>query len=302
MGWPTSTGNRWKTGMVHEKRRDIERFTLVTVLVVVSLIIMGFIGWSLIANWLRSPDDFYLLPRNAADWTGWATGMGALGTSGALIYAAMKFRSDAEEQRNLRLDRDAEAKTAANSLAVSISLHSPGEDIRDVSGLRLTLTNYGKERFTDVQVKFPDVLSEITLGQSASIPPDLVEDDPSFGKAEEDWADMNPQPLPVGDGGQLWLCGDVPPRSIISLSVVFDEIQSDGQWELTPVERTSSKTERKGRIAVIFSDYKGRTWIRSTEGRRPLQRLWPEAFIVEQQRLSARDRNSPTPRQELADH
>jgi hypothetical protein len=263
----------------------IKQHSLAIVLIVLAAITVIFIVWASIANLLRSPDDFYLLPRNAGDWSGWATGMGALGTTGALIYAAMKFRADAEEQRNLRLDRDAEARADATPLAVDISLLSPTDDFRDVSGLRLKLTNNGKRSFNNVQVKIPDVSGQITSGRSAPIPPDLAEDDPSFGKEDPEWTEMNQLPHQVDRGRQLWLCGEVPPGSMISLKIDFDEIQSDDDWGIRPAERDSSKKERKGRIAVIFSDYKGRTWIRSTEERRPLQRLWPESFIVEHSQL-----------------
>jgi hypothetical protein len=71
---------------------------------------------------------------------------------------------------------------------------------------------------------------------------------------------------------------------MISLYIVFAGSQCIERWELIPYE-DFSKSEPKGRIAVIFDDYMGRTWIRSTEGRKPLKRLWPESFIVEQGRL-----------------
>jgi hypothetical protein len=258
-----------------------KQHVLTIVLIVLSVLTTFFIVVAFVANWLRSPEDFYLLPRNADDWSGWGTGMGALGTTGALIYAAMKFRSDAEEQRNLRLDRDAEARADAKPLEVTVSLSYPTEDLRDVSGLRLKLNNLGKQPFTNIQVKIPDVPAQITSGQTAPLPPLIWEDNPGGGREDEVWTPMTAQPYQVDKSQQLWLCGDVPPGSMISLYIEFAEIQDVQTWGLNPT-KDYSKAERKGRIAVIFDDYKGRTWIRSTEGRRPLQRLWPESFIAEQ--------------------
>ncbi|WP_218221869.1 hypothetical protein [Nesterenkonia sp. Act20] len=258
--------------------------TLFRVLGALSFILALLITFAAIANWARNPESFYIAPRDAVDWAGWATGMGALGTTGALIYAALKFRSDADEQRNLRVDRDAEAKAIAMPLKVDVSAFTAEEHSREVIGVRLELTNRGKERFTDIQVKVPDISAVLKRGRSAPIPADIVEDDPSFGREEEDWADVDPPIIAEPESKQIWLCGDISPHHIIELDLRFDVPQSMDDWEPKPPAGHSGQWEREGRIVVIFTDHKGHTWVRSTEGRQPLQRLWPDAFIVEQHR------------------
>lgn len=126
---PTAANRGDRPGDVHQKlEATLKQHSLIIVLIALSVLTTVFIGAAWIGNWLRSPENFYLLPRDADDWSGWGTGMGALGTTGALIYAAMKFRSDAEEQRNLRMDRDAEARADAKPLRVEVSLSYPTED------------------------------------------------------------------------------------------------------------------------------------------------------------------------------
>lgn len=281
-----------KSGVVLRMEEHLKTHTLFHILGAFSLIVALFITFAVIANWARDPANFYIAPRDAGDWAGWAAATGAVGTTVALIYAALKFRSDADEQKNLRADRDAEAKSVAMPLKVDVAVLTLEQHGRDVAGVRLELTNRGRERFSDIQVKVPDILVELTGRRSAPIPADLVEDDPSFGRHEEDWADMALPIIAGPEDKQLWLCGEIAPGHILALDLRFNEPQSMDDWELEPAAGHSGHWERKGRIVVIFTDHKGHTWVRSTEGRQPLQRLWPDAFIVEQHSPSALTHNS----------
>lgn len=277
MGRTTSAMSRRGVVKGGRRRRWVLKHSLAIVLISLSAIVVSFTISASIENSLRSPLDFYVLPRTADDWSAWGTAMGALGTSGALIYAAMKFRSDAKEQRDLRLDRDAKAREDARPLWVDLSLTYPTEDLGpEVSGLTLTLTNWGKKPFNNIRVKIPDVPAKIVSARSAPIPPLLVDDDPAFGREATVWnAAARPQEMVGG----YWLCGDVPPDAKMALEIDFDESQHRVVWEESTLSRDTGRGEREGRVAVIYEDFMGRTWVRSTEGRQPLQRIWPDDFI-----------------------
>lgn len=272
MSRATTNSNRRDADTDPQKAiRVIKKHSLAIVLILLFTIIAVFVVWAWVANSLSSPDNFYVLPRTADDWSGWGTAVGALGTSGALIYAALKFRQDAEEQRTLRLDRDAAARADATPLAVDVRLTYP-DQTQDVDGLRLILTNTGKKQFSNIRVKIPDVPAQVISAESAPIPTFNMQDEEGHA-----WANMN---RPHQVDGQFWLCGDVGPGTIVSLTVVFDDIQSAIDWDQSTYDHDTGRGERDGRIAVTYDDYRGRTWVRSTEGRQPLQRIWPDDFAV----------------------
>ena len=261
---------------VQEKSRRTQQFSLGRVLVLIAIFIVVFIFCTLWAQ-RALPGEFYWFPRTSADWTGWATALGSFGTAGALVYAARKFALDAHEQRELRRDRDMEARNDGKVLGVRVSRMYPGDWPVPVTGLTIKLTNNGSEELSNLQVKIPDFPAKIISAQTAPIPPDLNPGYPEFGMEDEDWS-SDVVPFSPTDCQQVWLCGQLPPQTILKLGVKFDPALT-GDDALEWVEERSG--DLKGRIAVIFNDHADRTWIRSTEGKRPLQRLWPESFIEE---------------------
>jgi hypothetical protein len=253
-------------------RKAAKFFTLRNVLSAAAAIVVFFVLRTWSVNSARL-DEFYILPRSSSDWSAWAAWFGLLATAGAVVYAALQFRSDAEEKRKLREDRDADARRDAKSLRVSLYNITPERDRRDVSGIRMEITNGGEEPIKNVQVKIPDVAADITSSDLASIPPD-VGDGLSFPPEDPDWAPLA-VPLKPFDQEQRWLCSDIPARSMLRIYVRFHEYQSDEVWSTWPESGSRFTGQIEGRIMVMFDDDAGRSWARSSEGSRQLHRLWP---------------------------
>lgn len=236
-----------------------------------------FVLFTLVYNVVRWWGDIYILPRNGDDWAAWAGWLSLLATAGAVTYAAFQFQSDVQEKRSVRAKSEEEARKAAEYLALRASPTNPADpdyptdrpNPAYVDGVTLYITNYGSEAFKDIQVKIPDVKAEVTSVSSG--PEDIFR----AGHPDEApaWVER-PEPQLLFPEQQLWSCGDLPPLTILRVSITLDEIEEDGRWD-------PSEDGITGRIAVIFTDHLGRSWVRSTEKPKRLQRLWPESIIAE---------------------
>lgn len=267
-------GTNGVPGGVYERERKRSIFSLHNVGLTVLLVFVLFTAVPAVRA-ITGPGDFYLFPRDAVDWTGWLTGVGAIGTTVALFYAARQFQRDAAEQREARINRDLQARELANVVKLSITGVSPDEDMRSYSGINVMVKNAGNHAITDLQIKIPDVPARIQSAKRAVIPPYMSDDDPSFGREDPMWGSPDDLSTPTC-AQRIWLCGDLEPESMLRLRVVFDDPQPGDDWT-----GWSQKSGIKGRVAAIFTDRDGHTWIRASEGRQSLQRLWPESFVGE---------------------
>ncbi|MHA7218895.1 hypothetical protein ACX80L_08365 [Arthrobacter sp. MDT1-48-3] len=268
-----------EAGRVYETVENRSERNLARALKLVAPLLGGFILLTVLNTLQRSSEGSYWLPRTADDWAAWAAWFGLLATVSAVFYAAKQYLSDTEEKRIARHARDAEARSIADALKTRVASTNPIDpeypneqpDPTFVDGVNLYITNYGEKEIKDIQVKIPDVKAKVVYGGLG--PQDMFSTD---NDGSISWRKMVDHPYLLSENQQLWICGSLAPGEMMRLTFEFAEVTTDARW-------TGFNNDQRitGRLAVIFTDYMDRSWVRSTGDKR-LQRLWPESVIEEQ--------------------
>jgi hypothetical protein len=253
------------------------RWLRITILGAVVLLFLG----AATALYIRLPHETrYIQPRNGDDWGAWAGWFAAIVTTTALVYTARAFRQDARAQRELRTDRDEEARRLARKLSITFNaLTGEGTWGSPITGVAIRITNNSEQSFTNLTVYLPDFGGSIKTQWRSSIP---AIDDPLYAPDEPEWQDVEGSPVSLPGDKLQWLIGDIQARYTHRVWLSFDVPQPHEDWEINHEMVNGRQTEsRVARVAVAYTDSAGRTWTKwSNMSDGSLVRMWPDWPIV----------------------